>query len=532
MRLKMKTKWLILLGFLLITGCSESYDVVIKNGLVVDGAGNDTVRTDLAIRNGKIVATGKFDTGQRVGRIIDAQGLIVAPGFIDIHTHAERKLPLCPAAENYITQGVTTVIGGNCGGSPLPMGKYIRKVDSTGLAINLGLLVGHNTIRRKVMGSANRSPTPAELVKMKELVKQAMADGAFGLSTGLKYVPGAFSKTDEVVALAKMVAESGGIYATHMRDEGLGLIGAVREALIIGDKANIPVEISHLKAMGKSMWGSSKKVLAMIDSARAAGLDVTFDQYPYTATSTGLGVLFPAWSLAGGRSVYTKEWQKPEIRSRVKAGVIHNLKYDRGGGNPANVVIISSSYDPSLNGMNLTQITSRFYPEMTIENAAETAIRLMLAGRHSCIYHCLNEADVRRIMKHPVGLIASDSHTVSPDEALPHPRNFGTFPRVLGHYVRELHLLTLAQAVHKMTGAVADRLNLHDRGTVTKGKWADIVVFDAEKIIDRATWSEPKQISEGIEYVLVNGKLVLDEGKPIDVKPGKFLKRENQKSGR
>ncbi len=524
----MRVKWLILLGFLIGIGCGKSYDVLIVNGRIIDGTGSDAVRTDLAIRDGKIIDIGSFDADQKTRRTIDAEGLIVAPGFIDIHTHAERKLLRYPAAENYLTQGVTTVVGGNCGGSPLSLRKYIRKVDSTGIAINLALLAGHNTIRRKVMGSENRKPTAEELVQMKKLVKQAMADGAFGLSTGLKYIPGAYAATEEVVALAQVVAESGGIYATHIRDEGLGLIGAVQEALIIGDQANIPVEISHLKAMGKSMWGSSEKVLAMIDSARAAGLDITFDQYPYTATGTGLGALFPAWSLAGGRSVYAKEWQKPEIHRKVKAGVVYNLKYDRGGGNPANVVVISSSYDPSLSGMNLAQITSRFFPETTIENAAETAIRLMLAGRHSCIYHSLSEEDVQRIMEHPVGLVASDSHTVSPDEALPHPRNYGTFPRVLGHYVRELHLLTLAQAVHKMTGAVADRLNLSGRGIIAKGKWADIVIFNAQTIKDRATWSKPKQVSDGIQYVFVNGKVVLEKGKSITQKPGKFIKRQNK----
>ena len=524
----MKRTWLLLLAVAImvgLAGCSRPYDVVIRNGQILDGTGTSAVKADVAIRGGKIAKIGAIPQNAAAKVTIDASGKVVAPGFIDIHTHAERKLLRYPDITNYTTQGVTTVIGGNCGGSPLPISAYIAKAESTHIAVNLALLVGHNTVRRKVMGSENRAPTPEELEQMKSLVRQAMEDGAIGMSTGLKYIPGAYSKTDEVVALAKVVAQYGGIYATHMRDEGRGLFPSIYEALTIGREANIPVEISHFKAVGKPMWGSSTRMLAIVDSARAAGMDLVYDQYPYTATSTTLGVLVPAWAFAGGREAYLKRWKDPKVREKIKAGIIDNITNDRGGGDPSSVVIVESAYDPSLAGKNLAEITRMFFGKVTLENAAETVLRLLEAGRHTCVYHCLNEEDVQRILKHPVGLVCSDGHTVSPDESYPHPRNFGTFPRVLGHYVRELKLLPLEEAVRKMTGAVADRLHFTHRGKLKEGNWADVVVFDPSTVIDRATWDQPKQFSEGIEQVLVNGVFVIRDSKPTGNRPGKVIRR-------
>jgi dihydroorotase/N-acyl-D-amino-acid deacylase len=514
----------LLVGFLFL-GCSRPYDLIIRNGLVLDGTGKEGIQADVAVRGGKIVAVGTLPEDAKAKHVIDASGKVVAPGFIDIHTHAERKLLRFPNIENYITQGVTTVVGGNCGGSPLPIGAYFAKAESLRIAVNLALLVGHNTVRRRVMGSENRAPTPEELEQMKDLVRQAMEDGAIGLSTGLKYIPGAYSRTEEVIELAKVAAEYGGIYATHMREEGRGLFMAIREALTIGREAGIPVQISHFKAVGKPMWGSSLKMLALIDSARHAGLKVTFDQYPYPATSTTLGVLVPAWAFAGGRKVYLERWKDPETRKKIKEGIVDNILLDRGGGDPASVVIVESEYDSTLDGMNLREITKRFFGKVTMENVAETVLRLLEKGRHSCIFHCLSEEDVQRIMQHPAGMVASDGHTVSPDESFPHPRNYGTFPRVLGRYVRELSILTLPEAIRKMTGAVAQKLGFEHRGVLKVGNWADIVVFDPEKVIDTATWEKPKQFAEGIEHVLVNGEFVVRDGRITGKRPGKVLRR-------
>jgi N-acyl-D-aspartate/D-glutamate deacylase len=278
---------------------TSGLDIVVRNGQIIDGTGTPGFRADLGIKDGKIVEIGNME-GRKSKRMIDAEGMVVAPGFIDMHTHAERKILEIPSVENYIRQGVTAVVGGNCGGSPYPIGEFLQKVEATGIALNLALLAGHNAVRQKVMGTENRESTPEELAEMKKLVETAMQEGAVGMSTGLKYIPGAYAKTDEVIALAEVVAGYDGFYATHMREEGLGLIEAVQEALEIGRKAKIPIQISHHKAVGKSMWGSSVKTLQLVDDALREGLEVTLDQYPYTATSTGLTVVFPAWALEGG----------------------------------------------------------------------------------------------------------------------------------------------------------------------------------------------------------------------------------------
>ena len=500
------------------------YDVIIRKGWVVDGTGGEPIRADVAVKDGKIAKVGVIDddTGTQV---IDAAGLMVSPGFIDIHTHADGNLLKHPDAWNYLSQGVTTAIGGNCGGSPLPIHDYRDRAISAELGINLGLLVGHNTVRRKAMGTEDRAPTSEELTQMKTSVEEAMAEGAFGLSSGLKYIPGAYARTEEVTELARVAARSGGVYATHMRDEGLDLIASVQESIKIGEDAEIPLQISHLKSTSTSLWEKVGAVLGMIDDARASGQDVTFDQYPYTASSTGLTVLFPAWSLEGGSKGFTKRWGEPDIRRKIREGIVHNLLEDRGGGDPANVVVVTSPYDASFNGRDLKAITAEFFDEVTLENVAETAIRLAESGRHACIFHCINEDNVREIMQHPAGLIASDSHIVTPDEAYPHPRNFGTFPRVLGHYVRELGVLSLTEAVRKMTGAVAQRLGMNQRGTVAEGNWADLVVFDPDEIGDLATWTEPKETAVGMHYVFVNGEMAIDKGQPTGGMVGGFLKR-------
>ncbi len=518
----------ILSAFLLLalpTTCaqlSQPYDIIIKSGRIIDGTGNPWYRADLGIRSGKIAEIGNLED-KKAKRMIDARGMMVTPGFIDMHTHAERRMPEIPSVENYTRQGVTTVVGGNCGGSPYPIGEFISDLRKTRISLNLALLVGHNTVRRKVMGVENRAPTSEELEEMKQLVERAMQEGAVGLSTGLKYVPGAYSKTDEVVELAKVVADYDGFYATHMRAEGLGLLEAVQEAIEIGRRAKLPVQISHHKVMGKSMWGRSMEPLQLIDEAVRGGLDITMDQYPYTATSTGLASIFPAWALEGGKEKRNERLEDPELREKIKQGIIHSIIYDRGGGDPANIVVSSHPPDSSLEGKNIAEITLLRGRESTTANAAETIMDLVYAGGARGIYHCLSEEDVARIMKHPRVMHASDGSTVRFGAAKPHPRNYGTFPRVLGRYVREKQVVSLADAIRKMTSLPAQRLRLQDRGILREGLWADIVVFDPQTVIDRATWTQPHQYPTGIDYVIVNGILVIDKGNWTGVFPGKVL---------
>ena len=499
------------------------FDVVIKNGQIIDGTGSVSFRADLAIKNGRIVRIGKLEN-LKSKKIIDAENLVVAPGFIDLHTHAERKILALPAVENYIRQGVTTIVGGNCGGSPYPIGDFLGKVEETGISLNLSLLVGHNTVRREVMGRENRLATPEELQQMQKLVEEALQDGAIGMSTGLKYIPGAYSNTAEVVALAEVVAKHGGFYATHMREEGIGLLEAVEEAINIGRAAGLPVHISHHKAVGKSMWGSSVKTLAMIDRANEQGLDVTADQYPYTATSTGLTIVFPAWSLEGGDEKIKERLEDPELRKAIKEGIVHNILYDRGGGDPATIVVSSYPPDSTLEGKNLAEITRLRGREPTPENAAETLMDLHYDGGGRGVYHCLVEEDVRKIMQHPLVMHASDGATIEYGKAKPHPRSYGTYPRVLGRYVREEKVVSLEEAIRKMTTLPAQRLNLQDRGALKEGMWADIVLFDPETVIDRATWTNPHQYPDGIPYVFVNGELVIMHGKWAGTHPGKVLR--------
>ena len=503
---------------------STSCDVIIRNGQIIDGTGAEPVRADLAVRDGRIVEVGVIRRGQ-CGREIDATGLVVSPGFIDIHTHAEANLLKYPDAWNYLSQGVTTAIGGNCGGGPIPLEDYASRAEPADMGINLGLLAGHNAIRGKAMGSENRAPTSAELNRMVDLLREAMEDGAYGFSSGLRYVPGAYAKTDEVIALARVASAHGVIYVTHMRDEGLGLIESVQESILIGREAGLPLQISHFKAVGKKMWGRAGEILDLVDSARSAGQDVTFDQYPYTASSTGLTVLFPSWALAGGRATRLEKWKTPDVRNKIRDGIIFNLMEDRGGGDPANVVLVTSPYDAAFGGMHLGEVTDKLFGNTTIENVAETVIRLSEAGHHPCVFHCMDENDVQRIMQHPAGLIASDSHIVPPDETHPHPRNFGTFPRVLGHYVRDPKLLPLPEAIRKMTGAVAQRLGLIDRGLIKNGHRADLTVFDPNTIADRATWTQPKQTAVGIHHVFVNGQVAMENGQQTGKMAGMFLKR-------
>ncbi len=507
-------------------GDDAEWSLLIQGGTIVDGTGAPRFTGDIAVRGDRIVAQSRRPLdARRAARVIDASGLIVAPGFIDLHAHIDPLLRM-PDAQSHVTQGVTLALGGPDGSSPWPLAAYMDSAQRSGLGMNVAYLVGHNTVRREVMGTENRAPTAAELARMVALVRQGMGEGAFGLSTGLRYVPGFYSKTDEVVALARAAADSGGIYTSHLREEGLGLFEGVGEAITIAREARIPVVLTHHKAVGQPMWGKSTVTLAMVDSARAAGLDVMIDQYPYTATSTGLSVLIPPWALAGGRNALRERAMDPVTGDSILRGIVEYLKTDRGGGDTRRVQFSRVSWDPTLEGKTLFDWAERRGVGESLEAAAKLVLEGELNGGASMIYHVIDERDVRRIMAHPQTMIASDGRLARPGEGVPHPRAYGTFPRVLGHYVREQGVLTLEQAVAKMTGMPARRLGLQGkRGCVAVGCAADIAILDASTVGSRATFTDPHHYADGIPFVIVNGTVVVDGGRFGEARPGRVLRR-------
>ena len=505
----------------------SEWTLLIRNGTVVDGTNSARYRADIAVNDDRIVALSRTPLdARRAARVIDANGLIVAPGFIDLHAHLEPLLQR-PDAKSHVTQGVTLALGGPDGSGPFPLRAYLDSAQAKGLGMNVAYLVGHNTVRRMVMGTADRAPTPTELARMTDLIRRGMGDGAFGISTGLRYVPGFYSKIDEVIALSRAAADSGGIYTSHLREEGLGLIEGVAEAISIAREARIPVVLTHHKAVGQPMWGKSVETLRMVDEARAAGLDVMMDQYPYTASSTGLAVLIPPWALAGGTRELEKRVADPVLRDSIERGIVEYLKTDRGGGDTRRVQFGRVTWDTTLEGKTLYDWAERRGVGTTLEAAAKLVIEGELKGGASMIYHVIDEGDVRRIMAHPQTMIASDGRLTGPGDGVPHPRAYGTFPRVLGEYTRVQRVLTLEQAVHKMTGMPAKRLGLQgQRGCVAVGCFADIAVFDAERVGSPATFTQPHQYAEGIPFVVVNGQVVIDNGQMTAARPGRALRRK------
>jgi N-acyl-D-amino-acid deacylase len=507
----------------------EAYDILITGGAIIDGTGSPAFAGDVAVRGDRIVRVSQTPLPRSAARrVIDASGKVVAPGFIDQHAHLDPLLRL-PDAESAVRQGVTTAIGGPDGGGPWPFDAYLDSVEAIGTGVNVAFLVGHNTIRRAVMGLADRAPTPDELARMKRMVAQGIGEGAFGMSTGLRYLPGTFATTDEVIALSRVAADSGGIYTSHLREEGLGLFEGVGEAIEIARGADIRVVLTHHKAVGQKMWGQSRRTLAMVDSARAAGLDVRIDQYPYTATSTGIAVLVPSWALAGGDTAFARRAADPVLRDSITSGIVFNLLNDRGGGDLRRVQFARVDWDRSLEGKTLHDFVMRERLEPTPENGAELVIETLLRGGASGIYHVLDEQDVERIMRHRWTSVASDGRLSKPGEGMPHPRGYGTFPRVLGVYVRERGVLTLAEAVRKMTALPAATINLDDRGRISEGLVADLVVFDPATVSDRSTFENPHQYPVGIPWVLVNGRVAVEEGEHAGERAGRVLRRSNSR---
>ncbi len=497
------------------------YDLVITNARIVDGSGNPWFRADVGIKDGRITRIGRINPTE-AQKTLDAKGQIVAPGFIDVHTHVESIYNL-PAAENFVRMGVTTLVTGNCGSSVTDVGQFLGRIKEKPLAVNLATLIAHGSVRRQAMGSDDRQPTPDETRKMEALVEQGMKDGAVGLSTGLIYVPGTYARTDEITNLARIVARYGGLYATHMRNEGEKVADAIRESIQIGEQAGLPVDISHFKISSKRMWGQTPMTIGLVRDARARGLMVTVDQYAYTASSTSLDSRMPSWLRAGGFEEGKKRLADKATRERVVKEMKEGLK--RSGFKDYSYAMVASYRpDPSFNGKSITEITKQLRGKSDVGNQIEQILTMYEAGGAGMVYHGMNEDDVQRIMREPFTMIASDSGVREVDESVPHPRGYGNNARVLGRYVRELRLLSLEDAIRKMTSLPAQTFGFRDRGMVREGFAADLVIFDEKTVGDRATFEKPHQYPAGIAYVLVNGALVLANDQMTGERPGMALR--------
>ncbi len=505
---------------------NRPYALVITNARIVDGTGNPWFRGDIGIRNGRIDYIGKIDPREAL-RVLDAKGQIVAPGFIDVHTHVESIYSL-PAAENFVRMGVTTLVTGNCGTSVTDVARFLGQLQQKPLAVNLATLVAHGSVRRKVMGLDDRAPTPAEMTQMEAVVEQAMKDGAVGLSTGLIYVPGTYAKTDEIAALAKVAARYGGLYATHMRSEGEKVADAIRESIQIGEEAGLPVEISHFKISSRNLWGQSPMTIGLVREARARGLSVTVDQYAYTASSTSLESRLPTWLRAGGLDEAKKRLADNAQRERVIKEMKEGLKRS-GFKDFAFAMVASYEPDHSFNGKSIVEITKQVRGKTDLNDQIEQIITMYEAGGAGMIYHGMSEQDVQNIMREPFTMIASDSGVREVDESVPHPRGYGNNARVLGRYVRELHLISLEDAIRKMTSLPAQTFGFHDRGLLRPGFAADLVIFDEKTVSDPATFTKPHQYAAGISNVIVNGEVVYADGAMTAARPGVALRGPSQR---
>jgi len=535
------------------------FETLIRNGKIINGAGNPWFKADIAIKNGMIAKIGLLHDAE-AKREIDAEGLVVSPGFIDIHTHSDIPHLLYPQAENYIRQGVTTMVFPNCGTGIAPLNEemkdeiikdnpelkkagldwetydeYLIKQEKIGTSVNIAPLIGFGTVRRYVMGWEMRAPSKKELDDMKSEVEKAMKAGAFGITTGLRYDPQSYAKTDEVIELAKIVAKYGGFYTTHQRDEGDrdDPIGSVREVIEIGEKAGLPVNISHFEILVKHHWDKLEEEICMIENARARGVDITADQYPYTGSGTSPRAWIPKWANEGGIDALAKRLKDPDTSRMIKEGLIQVMDW-RGG--PETVLIRSYPLNDAYVGKTVAEVAKKLgkdpgdtYFDLFKEHV-EKVVSGKISGNFGVVAFCLQDKDVITIMQKPWVMHSSDgrAHKLGIESGV-HPRWYGTFPRVLGKYVREKKIISLEEAVRKMTSLVTQRLGIFDRGIIAKGIWADLTIFDPDKVIDKAQWAPQKEVMqypEGIPYVIVNGVITLDKGKHTGALAGKVLRKK------
>jgi len=524
-------------------------EIVLWNGYVIDGTGNPWFKADIGIDHGKIAKIGDLES-ERAETRINVRNLVIAPGFIDMHSHSDDALLINPKAESKIRQGVTTEVIGNCGDSGAPIDdkireemektaamlvsskvkidyytleEYARKLERQGISVNVAPLVGHGNLRKMAVGYDDRCPTRAELAKMKGILAKAMKQGAFGLSTGLIYPPGSYAKTPEIIELAKVVAPFHGIYTSHIRNEGAKLLDAVKEAIAIGRKAKIPVEISHHKAGGKKNWGKVKQARELMEDARKEGIEVTCDVYPYVASSFGLVNMLPQWAHEGGSEKIIQRLRNPQIKNRMKKdmlkGALSSAHWNR-------TMIAHCPKHKEYQGKSVADIA-----KAKREDPFEFAFNLLIEEdlSVSVVRFGMCEEDVEYVLRYPNAMVGSDGSALAPYGPLgkghPHPRNYGTFVRVLGYYARERGIITIPDAVRKMTSLPAQKLGLRDRGVIRLGAWADLVVFNPETVVDLATYADPKRYPKGIEYVVVNGVLTVSKGRHTGARAGKVLKR-------
>ena len=522
-------RWIFAVFVLALTVLSVSTqdqiaDLLITNGLVIDGRGTGARRADVAIRNGRIVRIAP-SLSIKAETTLDAAGLTLAPGFIDVHTHAD-NLANRPAAENFVRMGVTTIVAGNCGSSALEVGEALQKLEASKPALNFATLIGHNTVRSAVMGAAARAPSSEELERMKALVANAMRDGAVGLSTGLQYTPGTYAERDEIIELARVAAEHRGLYATHMRNEGTRLEEAIMESIAVAQGARIPLWISHLKVDSPSRWGASTAALRLIDEARNRGLRVAADQYAYTAGSSTLSIRFPSWALEGGRERVRERLSDPATWAKIKKEMAA-LVAERGFSDLSWATVASYGPDPTLNGLTMKQVAEKLKGSGTADAQFEAARELMLRDGASMVYHFMSEDDIERIMRHSEVAIASDAGVLVPGTGVPHPRGYGNSVRVLAEYVRRRNVISLEEAVRKMTSLPAQYFGFRQRGMILTEQVADIVIFDPATVRDTATYDKPHAYPEGIRHVLVNGVFVVKDGQPTSERPGQVLRGKN-----
>lgn len=495
---------------------SERFDVLITNARIIDGTGNPWFWGSVAIRDGKIAGVGRVEGS--ADRTIDAKGQIVAPGFIDVHAHTEDIFGN-PTAENFVRMGVTSLVTGNCGGSVTDVGKFLGQFGEKPLAVNLATLIAHGSVRRDVVGLDDRAPTAEEQAKMNAIVDKGMKDGAVGLSTGLIYVPGTFAKTEEVVELAKVASHYGGTYASHIRNEGNEVVEAIKEAINIGEQAKMPVEISHFKIASKALWGQTPTTIGLVEDARRRGLQVTVDQYAYTASSTSLDSRMPSWAIAGGREAGKKRLADPATKAKIVKEMKEWLKKAKFKDLDF-AYVASYRANPAFNGKNIAQITQEVRGKKKLDDQLEQVFDMYRAGGAQMVYRQMDEPDVQAIMKQPFTMIASDSGVRNFGSGVPHPRGYGNNARVLGRYVRELKIISLEDAIRKMTSLPAQTFNLRDRGQIREGFAADIVIFDEKTVGDKATYENPHQYAEGFSHIIVNGKEVFDGSKLTGAMPG------------